>query len=160
MIPVKVSGLMVDQTSNQPVVFLKELDGERVLSIWIGPVEASAIAYALERKQFVRPLTLDLMKRLLDGFNAKLVRTVITTLKEDTFFANLILEQDGRTFSIDARPSDSLALALRMDAPIFVADEVMDRYATPLPEDETDRINQLRSYLKGLDPEEFGNSTL
>jgi hypothetical protein len=157
MIEVKLSGLMVDQASNQPVVFLKELNGERVLSIWIGPVEASAIAYALERKNFVRPLTLDLMKRLLDGLNVRLVRVVVTALKNDTFFANLVLEQDGRTLSIDARPSDSLALALRMDAPIFVADEVMERYAVPMPEAEADRINELRSYLKGLNPEEFGN---
>lgn len=142
------------------MVFLKELDGNRVLSIWIGPVEASTIAYALERKQFVRPLTLDLMKRLLDGFNAKLVRAVITGLKENTFFANLIFEQGGRTFSIDARPSDSLALALRMEAPIFVAEEVMNRYATLLPEDEADRIDQIRSYLKRLAPEEFGDSPI
>jgi bifunctional DNase/RNase len=160
VIEVKVSGLVVDNTNNQPVMFLKERAGERVLSIWIGPVEASAIAYALEGMKFQRPLTIDLMKRIVEGVNAKVAKVVITALKDDTFYASAVLETDGRVVSIDARPSDSVALALRTGAPIFVADEVMNTCATVLNQDDETKVKELKSYIKGIDPERFGDYSL
>ncbi len=160
MIEVKVSGLVVDNSNNQPVMFLKEVGGERVLSIWIGPVEASAIAYALEGMKFQRPLTIDLLKRIVEGVNAKVAKVVITALKEETFFASAVLETDGRVVSIDARPSDSVALALRTGAPIFVAEEVMDTCGTVFTRDEAATVKELKSHIKNVDPERFGDYSL
>ncbi|MEO0078070.1 MAG: bifunctional nuclease family protein, partial [candidate division WOR-3 bacterium] len=127
MIEVRVEGLLLDNVNNSPVVLLREIDGDRVLPIFIGPLEASAIAYALEKTQFPRPLTLDLMRRIVASLNGRLCRVIITKIEHDTFFAELIVECGDRVVSIDARPSDSVGLALRAEVPIYVAEEVMDK---------------------------------
>lgn len=160
MIEVRLTGLLVDKTSNQPVMLLKEIAGDRVLTIWIGPVEASAIAYALEKIQFQRPLTIDLMKRIVEGVNARVSKVLITALKDETFFAAAVLETDGRFVSIDARPSDAVALATHTGAPIFVAEEVMNACATAAVRNEEEKVKDLKSYIKGIDPEHFGDYSL
>ena len=162
MIEVKVTGLGFDKTTRTPVVLLKELDGERVLPIWIGPAEAEAIARALEGIKPDRPLTHDLMKSIIDGLKSKVTKVVITELKDNTFFAKIHLENpnfDGKGKSlthIDARPSDSIALALRVDVPIFVAEEIFASSGTSMEIDEETKAEALKKYLENLKPEDFG----
>lgn len=158
-IEVKVSGLALDAT-NTPVVLLKEINGDRVLPIWIGHAEASAIAMVLEGVKTERPLTHDLMKSIIVALHIKVTRIVISDLKENTFYAKIFLESDGSIFSIDARPSDSIALALRIKVPIFVADEIMQSSGTSLKLDESTKAKVLRNYLKQLNPEDFGKYQL
>ena len=152
---VKVSGLALD-TTNTPVVLLKEIDGDRVLPIWIGHAEASAIAMVLEGVKTERPLTHDLMKSIINALKVKVTRVLISDLKDNTFYAKIFLESNGSIMSIDARPSDSIALALRIKAPIFVADEIMQSSGTSLKLDESTKAKVLRNYLKRLNPEDFG----
>lgn len=159
MIEVKFSGMGLDKYTNQPVIFLKEVGGDRVLRIWIGVVEASAIAYVLEGKEYVRPLTIDLMKRIIDGMGGKVIKVMVTAIKENTFYATVVLKRNGRLISIDARPSDSIALALRSSVPIFVAEDVMDS-AVSLSTDEEEKIKEIRERLKRTDPEKFGDYPL
>jgi len=120
VVEVKVNGLAVDAQAKSHVVILKEKDGERVLPIWIGPAEAQAIARELAGQRFPRPLTHDLLATIVEGLKARITRVVIADLKENTFFANLVIERDGEVVSIDARPSDSIAVALRAGADLFV----------------------------------------
>ncbi len=159
MIEVKFSGMGLDKYTNQPVIFLKEVGGDRVLRIWIGVVEASAIAYVLEGKEYVRPLTIDLMKRIIDGMGGKVIKVMVTAIKENTFYATVVLKRNGRLISIDARPSDSIALALRSRAPIFVAEDVMNT-AVSLSTDEEEKIKEIKERLKRVDPEKFGDYPL
>jgi hypothetical protein len=157
MIEVRVEGLLLDNVNNSPVVLLRETGGERVLPIFIGPLEASAIAYALEKTRFPRPLTLDLMRLLVESLNGRVRRVIITRIEHDTYFAELIIESGDRVVSIDARPSDSVGLALRTEVPIYVADEVMDKagqYITPADEE---RLAELRTKMRNINPEEFGS---
>jgi bifunctional DNase/RNase len=117
MIEVTVAHLGLDRTTNTPVVILREKDGSRVLPIWIGPAEASAIAMELQGMKAQRPLTHDLLKQILVGLGGDLRRVVISAVKENTYFAELLIRRDDHVFQVDARPSDSIALALRMRAP-------------------------------------------
>ena len=119
MIEVKVSGLIVDDNSKSPVVILQELEGERYLPIWIGPFEAQAIANEIQGKKFPRPLTHDLLAATISSLKASVSRILINDLREKTFFASIILERGEEVISLDARPSDSIALAVRSGAPIF-----------------------------------------
>src|SRR5215207_2642424 len=119
MIEVKVQSLGLDRTSNTPVVILQEKDGTRVLPIWIGPGEASAIAMELAGMKFSRPLTHDLFASVIPGFGGALKRVVITKVVENTYYAELFIHRGSEVITIDARPSDSIAIALRMDAAIF-----------------------------------------
>jgi bifunctional DNase/RNase len=152
---VQVSGLAVDG-ANTPVVLLQEMNGDRVLPIWIGYAEANAIAMVLQGKKAERPLTHDLMKSIVSALHVKVTRVLISDLKENTFYAKIFLESDGSIFSIDARPSDSIALALRIKAPIFVIDKVMESSGTSLKLDDSTKAEVLRNYLKQLNPEDFG----
>lgn len=160
MIEVTVSDLRVDRASNSPVVLLREKSGTRVLPIWIGPAEAHAIAMELQGVRPPRPLTHDLLKQLLVGLGGALRRVVISAVKENTYFAELLIHRDGQLFQVDARPSDSIALALRVHAPIFAADALLDEGAqrpdaAPAPEPGHDP-DALRQYLERLDPQDFG----
>ncbi|TPW16578.1 MAG: hypothetical protein FD129_713 [bacterium] len=165
MIAVKVSGLIVDDASKSPVVILQELEGERYLPIWIGPFEAQAIANEIQGKRFPRPLTHDLLYMTVGSLKGTVQRIVISDLKEKTFLASIILERDGELVSLDARPSDSIALAVRAGAPIFVAEKVfagesLERppgACEPTPEESAE---ELRKRLEGLDPEDFGRFTM
>lgn len=162
IIEVKISGLGFDKTTRTPVVLLKELDGERVLPIWIGPAEAEAIARAMEGVKPERPLTHDLMKSIIEGLKAKVTKVVITELKDNTFFAKIHLENQksegkGKSLThIDARPSDSIALALRVDVPIFVSNEIFTSSGTSMEIDEETKAEALKKYLENLKPEDFG----
>lgn len=152
---VKVSGLALDQ-ANSPVVLLQEVGGNKTLPIWIGPAEANAIALVLHGMKTERPLTHDLMKTIVNALQVKVTKILISDLKENTFYAKIFLERDGSIFSIDARPSDSIALALRIKAPIFVAKEVMQSGGTSMNMDKGSKAKLLRDHLKDLNPEDFG----
>lgn len=157
MIEVRVEGILLDSTNNSPVVLLREQDGDRVLPIFIGPLEASAISYALEKTEFPRPLTLDLMRLLVEGLNGRIARVVITRIESDTYFAEVIINSGDRVITIDARPSDSVGLALRVGAQIYVAEEVMDKAGQWISPADEERLKELRERTRNMKPEEFGN---
>src|SRR3972149_6340551 len=124
-VEVKIRGLMMDPVTNMPIVILKDLNGNAVLPIWVGVYEANAIALEIEKVATPRPMTHDLIKNLLLGLNTTVRKVVVNELREDTFYAIIWLEQDGRVISVDSRPSDALAVALRLDCPIYVEDGVL-----------------------------------
>lgn len=159
MVEVEVQGISLD-LNNTPVLLLRERNGNRVLPIWIGPIEASAITYAVRGEAMERPLTIDLIKRVIQSVEAKVERVVITDLKGNTYFANLMLSHRDRLVSIDVRPSDSVAIAIHTEAPIFVEDDLMDSQGREINEDEQSRLEELRNKLQGTDPEQFGNFKL
>jgi bifunctional DNase/RNase len=155
-IEMKIRGLMVDPATNAPIVILKDVQGDTVLPIWVGLYEANAIALEVEKASTPRPMTHDLLKNLVQGLNATVQRVVVTELKNDTFYAVLWLEQDGEAVTIDCRPSDALALALRADCPIYVDEDVL-RVAKVIP-NPTDQATQeeLRRWLENLNDEDLG----
>ena len=155
VLEVKVNGLAFDPRVKSHVVVLKEVGGERVLPIWIGANEAQAIARELAGQRFQRPLTHDLVASLVDGLGAKVTRVLISDLRDNTFFASLVVEHEPDVLSVDARPSDSIAIALRCKAPIFVSEKLLDQQIQTEQAPE-DRAEELRRYLENLDPEDFG----
>lgn len=157
MIEVKVDSILIDNTNNSPVVLLHERDGDRVLPIYIGPFEASAIAYALQGTKFPRPMTLDLMRLAIEGLGGQVRRVIVTRLEQDTYYAEVVIESGGRVVTVDARPSDSLGLALRVGAPIFISDEVMEKASQVMSAADEAKLNDLRSKLRNIEPEDFGN---
>jgi bifunctional DNase/RNase len=157
MIEVKVDGLLLDNTNNSPVVLLRELDGDRVLPIYIGPFEASAIAHSLEGTDFPRPMTLDLMRLAIEGLGGKVKRVNVSRIEGDTFLAEVIIESRNGIVSLDARPSDSVGLALRTGASIYVAAEVMDKASRHVTAEEEGRLEELRKKMRDIEPEDFGN---
>jgi hypothetical protein len=157
MIPVRVAGLVLDNRLNSPVVLLQEEPGERILPIFIGPNEAQAIAVALENQKFPRPITLDLLKLVIEAFQARVTRVIVAALEDDTFLASLVMEQDGRIYSIDARPSDSIGLALRFKAPIFVAEAVMEAAGQVPAADEETKLKDLQEKIRNVNPEDLGD---
>jgi uncharacterized protein len=162
MIEVQVAHLGLDQNTNSPVVLLKERDGDRVLPIWIGPSEASAIAMELQGVKAQRPMTHDLLKHVIVGLGGELRRVTITNVRDNTYFAELLIRRDEQMVQVDARPSDSIALALRLRAPIYTSDELLDHSGseagTPAPERRLD-AESLKQYLEKLDPQDFGRFT-
>jgi len=129
----KVDKLGIDLLSHDPVVILKDVEGKRFLPILIGPFEATAIALALENTPVPRPLSHDLMKSIIEALKAKVLRVVINDIHENTFYARIVLEYGGKNLEIDARPSDSIALALRTNAPIFVSEKIiLEETAIPI----------------------------
>jgi hypothetical protein len=124
-VEMKIRGLMMDPITNMPIVILKEACGSGILPIWVGVYEANAIALEIEKVVTPRPMTHDLLKNVLVGLDTNVHKIVVTTIKDDTFYAVIWLERNGTLVSIDSRPSDALALALRIDCPIFVEDEVL-----------------------------------
>lgn len=135
MIEVEIDSVRVSLTNQQRIVILKQVDQERYLPIWIGLYEAEAITIALQEIQVARPQTHDLLKTLIQSLNAKLIQVEVNSLSDDVFYGNLVLEIDGRRRNVDCRPSDALALAARMRAPIMVAADVMDQ-AGIVPEED------------------------
>ncbi|MGD2126331.1 MAG: bifunctional nuclease family protein [Desulfobacteraceae bacterium] len=158
--PMVVSGLTVDPLTNSPIVILKEIDGERTLPIWIGLLEATAIASELEGIKFSRPMTHDLLKNIMALIDVKVKKVEVCDLKNNTYYALIHINHKGKEISIDARPSDALALSLRVDAPIFVAEEVIDKSAQidlkAEPEDKTEQGKKWQEILEKLNPEDFG----
>jgi bifunctional DNase/RNase len=154
---VSVSGMARDPRDN-PVVLLKSDEGEEVLPIWIGHAEGMAIELQLKGEKFERPLTHDLLKAAIESLGATVSKVAVTELRDNTFFAKIYLQRDGEVVVIDARPSDSVALALKVGAPIFVAHDVFASHKRSLESDTTqasDTDDELRRYLKDLDPGEF-----
>jgi bifunctional DNase/RNase len=153
---VKIRGLMMDPATNQPVVVLKELQGSGVLPIWVGVYEAQAIALEIEKVQTARPMTHDLLKNVLTGLNVHVQKVVVSDLKDDTFYALIWMERDGETLSMDSRPSDALALALRLDCPIFVEDQVLKSSKITSVVSEKSSNEELRKWLENLSDEDLG----
>src|SRR5580658_995244 len=155
-VEMKIRGLMMDPVTNMPIVILKDIGSETVLPIWVGVYEANAIALEIEKVSTPRPMTHDLIKNVLVGLDTAVHKVVVTELREDTFYAVIWLEREGRVISIDSRPSDALALALRVDCPIFVDDEVLK--SSKLAANASDRVTSedLRKWLEGLNDEDLG----
>lgn len=153
---VKIRGLMMDPVTNMPVVVLKETSGSGVLPIWVGVYEANAIALEIEKIQTPRPMTHDLLKNVLTGLNVRVQKVVVCDLKDDTFYALIWMEREGQMMSIDSRPSDALALALRLDCPIFVEDEVLKSSRMASVINEKSSSEELRKWLENLNDEDLG----
>jgi bifunctional DNase/RNase len=159
MIEVVVAQLGLDRNTNSPVVILKEKDGARVLPIWIGPAEASAIAMEMQGVHPSRPMTHDLLKSVIVGLDATVRRIVISGLKDKTYFAEIWLARGETVIQVDARPSDSIALALRVHATIYTEDRLLedmgDADAAPRPDPSLD-AQTLKAHLEKMNPEDFG----
>lgn len=150
-------GVRLEMPSNAPVVLLREVEGARYLPIWIGAVEAQAIVVALEKEEFPRPLTHDLLRLIVEGLGASVDRVVVTELREQVFYADLVLILGGRRIHVGSRPSDALALAARTAAPIFVAEAVLEHAAIEIAEDEDEDmvIQRFREALEDVTVEDF-----
>jgi bifunctional DNase/RNase len=155
-VEMKIRGLIPDPVTNMPVVLLKADGAETVLPIWVGVYEANAIALEIEKVTTPRPMTHDLLKNLLVGLETTVQKVVVTELRDDTFFAVIWLEREGQSISIDSRPSDALALALRMDCPIFVEDEVLKSSRQANAASEHVNSDELRKWLEGLGEDDLG----
>jgi bifunctional DNase/RNase len=158
--PMVVSGLTVDPVTNSPIVILKEAEGERTLPIWIGLLEATAIASELEGIKFSRPMTHDLLKSIMDTMDVEVNKVEVCDLKNNTYYALIHMTHGDKEISIDARPSDALALSLRMKAPIFVSEEVMSKSRqvdfSAEVEDTSEQGKKWQDILEKLNPEDFG----
>ena len=155
-VEMSIKGLMVDPITNMPIVLLHDTEGQRVLPIWVGIFEANAIALQIENISTPRPMTHDLLRNVIHDLNADVQRVVVSDLKENTFYAVIHLVVGGEPVAIDARPSDAIALALRVRAPIFAEDTVIDNAKQlDIPPDKGDS-ERLQKWLEGLDPEELG----
>lgn len=157
LLEMQIQGLTLDPISNMPIVILKNPNREPSLPIWIGYAEANAIALELEKISSPRPMTHDLMRNIIDHLEAKVKRIVVTDLKDNTYHAEIELLKNGKNLTIDARPSDAIALALRTKAPIFVAEQVLQK-----SKKEEGAINwydtgKMREWLENLTPDDFGS---
>jgi bifunctional DNase/RNase len=156
-VEMKIRGLMMDPVTNMPIVVLKDVGGNSILPIWVGIYEANAIALEIEKVSTPRPMTHDLIKTLLLGLGTGMRKVVVSELKDDTFYAVIWLEKEGELISVDSRPSDALALALRLDCPIFVDDAVLKN--SKMSSAVSDKVNnneELRRWLDGLGDEDLG----
>jgi len=146
-IHMKVEGLLFDPRSGMYILLLRQVDGNETLPIWIGKPEADAIALALGKVITPRPLTHDLIKNIFEGLDVKVTRIVITEIVDNTYYASIYVTNEGKDVAIDSRPSDAVAVALRMQAPLFVEDGIL----------EVRKADELEEWLKNLKPEDFGN---
>ena len=155
-VEMKIRGLMMDPVTNMPIVVLKDVAGNSILPIWVGIYEANAIALEIEKVSTPRPMTHDLIRTLLHGLETGIRKVVVSELKDDTFYAVIWLEKDGELISVDSRPSDALAIALRLDCPIYVEESVLksSRSASAV----ADKVNneELRRWLESLNDEDLG----
>ena len=160
MMEVKLEGLALDMTTNTPVVILAPSEIDKVLPIWIGPSEASAIAMEISGVKFKRPLTHDLFKQCLLDLGVVMESVFISDLKDNTYYARIYLNHQGKQLELDARPSDSIALALRMKAPIHTTDELLESASKIMPKTVTQSEEydpeKLREALRKMNPEDFG----
>ena len=155
-VEMKIRGLMMDPVTQLPIVILKDVGSETLLPIWVGVSEANAIALEIEKVQTPRPMTHDLLKNFLLGLEVRVQKIVVNDLKDDTFYALIWLERGGEMMTIDSRPSDALALALRMDCPIFVDETVLKNSKISSAFSERNTNEQLRTWLDGLSDEDLG----
>src|SRR3974390_1315757 len=155
-VEMKIRGLMMDPVTNMPIVILKDIGSDTVLPIWVGVYEANAIALEIEKVTTPRPMTHDLIKNLLTGFEATIHKVVVSELRDETFYAVIWLEKNGELISVDSRPSDALALALRLDCPIYVEEQVLQssRSTTKISDKVTNE--EMRRWLEGLNDEDLG----
>ena len=151
-----VKGLTLDPLTNMPIVILKDMEDKHVLPIWIGLFEANAIALELEKITTPRPMTHDLIRDIITGINATVTKVVVNDLKNNTFYAVIHLSLDGNNIVIDSRPSDAIALALRIGAPIYVSTEVVNKARSIDMTKESEDTDQLKEWLENLRPEDFG----
>lgn len=175
MVEVKIDSVRVSLMSQHRVVVLKEVDTERYLPIWIGPFEADAITLQLQGVQVARPLTHDLLKSVIDQMGARISHIIVTELKNDTFFARIVMDVNGKSIEIDARPSDAIALAVRVKTPLFVSEQVMtdasivpetslesldpeDRDSTPVSAEEQEQLAAFRDFIDELDMDDLGKN--
>jgi len=158
--PMSITGLTVDPITNSPIVILKEIDGDGTLPIWIGLLEATAIASELEGIKFSRPMTHDLLKNMMDMVHIGVSKIEICDLRDNTYYARINFEFNGKKMSIDARPSDAIALSLRLEAPIFVSEDVISRSTQidlkAVAQDKTEKGKKWQEILENLDPDDFG----
>ena len=154
-VEMKIRGLMMDPVTNMPIVILKDLKGSAILPIWVGIYEANAIALEIEKVNTPRPMTHDLIKNVLLGLDAGVQKVVVNDLRDDTFFALIWVERDGQLICIDSRPSDALAVALRLDCPIFVEEEVLKSSKIA---NATEKVTseEMRKWLENLGDEDMG----
>ena len=157
VIELQLVGVRVELPTNQPIVLLREREGERFLPIWIGAVEATAIAFALQGIVTPRPMTHDLLKNVIDQLNVRVDRIVITELKESTFYAVIELENNGNRIEISSRPSDAIALAVRTNVPIFGAESVLDEASILIRDDEEQEVEKFREFLDQVNPDDFAS---
>ena len=155
-IEMKIRGLMMDPVTNVPIVILKGAEGNALLPIWVGVYEANAIALEIEKISSPRPMTHDLLRNILNGLSCSVMKVVVNQLKDDTFYAIIWLEREGRLISIDSRPSDALALALRTDSPIFVEEEVIQTSKAASADKEKSGDEELKRWLENLNDEDLG----
>ncbi len=174
MIQVKIDSIRVSLMSQHRVVVLKDVDTERYLPIWIGPFEADAITIQLQGVQVARPLTHDLLKSVIDEMGATISHVMVNELKNDTFYARIVMNINGQRMEIDARPSDAIALAVRVNAPLFVAEEVMsaasivpetsldepriETESEPMSEEEEEQLAVFRDFIEELDLDDLGKN--
>jgi uncharacterized protein len=155
-VEMKIRGLMMDPMTNMPIVVLKDLSGDSVLPIWVGIYEANAIALEIEKVTTPRPMTHDLIKVLLTGLETSVKKVVVSELREDTFYALIWLDKGGELISVDSRPSDALALALRHDCPIYVDDQVLQSSKNSATVSEKVNNEELRKWLENLNEDDLG----
>ena len=155
-VEMKIRGLLMDPVSNMPIVVLKDVNGTAILPIWVGIYEANAIALEIEKVATPRPMTHDLIRNLLFGLEAGVKKVVVSDLKEDTFYAVIWIEKNGELISVDSRPSDALAIALRLDCPIYVAEAVLKTSKSVAAVTEAGGNEELRKWLENLNDEDLG----
>jgi bifunctional DNase/RNase len=155
MIEMELTGVRVELPTNQPIVLLRERGGERYLPIWIGAAEAAAIALSLQGVVTPRPMTHDLLKTILDDLTVEVQRIVVTELRDSTFYATISFQRDGDGFEVSSRPSDAIALAVRMSVPIFAEEGVLEEASILIPGDEDEEVEKFREFLDNVSPEDF-----
>jgi uncharacterized protein len=155
-VEMRIRGLMMDPMTKMPIVVLKDVGSDAVLPIWVGVYEANAIAMEIEKVSTPRPMTHDLIKNLLAGLDARVHKIVVNDLRDDTFFAVIWMEREGKIISIDSRPSDALAVALRVDCPIYVDEEVLKNSKKTSASADRVSSEDLRKWLEGLNDEDLG----
>jgi bifunctional DNase/RNase len=155
-IEMKIRGLMMDPVTNVPIVILKGSDGNTLLPIWVGVYEANAIAMEIEKLATPRPMTHDLLRNILQALGYSVSKVVVSQLKDDTFYAVIWLMQNGNLISVDSRPSDALALALRMDSPIYVDEEVIKNSKATSSKQDKLNDDELKRWLENLGDEDLG----
>ncbi len=156
MIPMTVRGIALDPITNMPIIILKDKEEKRALPIWVGIFEANAIALELEKIATPRPMTHDLIKNILEGLGASVQQIVVNDLKDNTFFAVIEVNYNGNVVNVDARPSDAIALALRLNAPIFVTEKVVSKAKSMDIAEEKEDSDRWKEWLENLKPEDFG----
>lgn len=155
-VEMKIRGLMMDPVTNMPIVVLKDVNGTAILPIWVGIYEANAIALEIEKVATPRPMTHDLIRNILFGLEAGVKKVVVSDLKEDTFYAVIWVERDGEMISVDSRPSDALAIALRLDCPIYVEETVLKSSKGAENVVEATHSEEIRKWLENLNDEDLG----